>query len=259
VTLHVEDTGGPGRTVVLVHGWPMDSRTWDAQTDELVAAGYRVLRYDRRGFGRSQGDWDGFDFATLAGDLAGVLDSHDVRDATLVGFSLAAGEVARYLRTYGEARVRSVVLASATPPVLSEDRFAGEDVGAALPEPDELAAYYEDFATAFLSADGRLCVEESVRQQVLEQCLAADPRAVVGCMRAFGTTDLRGDLRSVSVPTLVVHGSADALVPLALGGRMVHEAVRGSELVVLDGAPHGCHLAQPVAFGKTLLGFLAER
>jgi non-heme chloroperoxidase len=255
--LHVEDTGGSGRPVVLLHGWPMDSRTWDAQVADLVAAGHRVLRYDRRGFGRSTGAWDRFDFSTLADDLDAVLTEHEVRDATLVGFSLSVGELAHYVRRHGTDRVRSLVLASTTPPVLGEDRFAGEDDGpASAPDRDELEAYYEDFVSAFLSVDGRPSVGDDVRRATLEQCHTADPRAVAGCMRAFGTTDLRGDLRSVDVPTLVLHGSADALVPLAQGGQMVHEAVRGSRLVVLEGAPHGCHLAQREAFGAALLEFL---
>jgi non-heme chloroperoxidase len=251
--LYVEDTGGPGRPVVLLHGWPMHSGTWEGQVADLTTAGHRVLRYDRRGFGRSVDVAGPFDFTTLAADLENVLAEREVDDATLLGFSMSVGELARYVSRFGEGRVRSLVLASTTPPAPDDDLFADDGGGEPEePDPSELADYFDRFATLFLSTSAGA----DVRRAVVAQCREAAPRAVLGCMRAFGTTDLWADLKTVTVPTLVLHGSADALVPPAAGGRRVHAAIPHSELVILDGAPHGCHLTHRAEFDRALTAFL---
>jgi non-heme chloroperoxidase len=265
VDLHVEDSGGDGRTVVLIHGWPLSAESWKAQVGPLRSAGYRVVAYDRRGFGRSAKPSSGFDYDTLTADLAGILDDLDLRDATLVGFSMGGGEVARYIANYGEERLRSVVFAAAIPPYLlkTDDNPDGPLTKEKAKEmEDGLKAgretFFDQFTRQFFSANGELKVTEAQRQDALAMCLQSDQAAALGCMKSFGTTDFRKDLEKVSVPTLVLHGDADGIVPFDGSGKRTHAAIAGSELVVLPGAPHGCNVSHADAFNKALLGFLKQ-
>jgi non-heme chloroperoxidase len=265
VDLHVEDSGGDGRTVVLIHGWPLSAESWKAQVGPLRSAGYRVVAYDRRGFGRSAKPSSGFDYDTLTADLAGILDDLDLRDATLVGFSMGGGEVARYIANYGEERLRSVVFAAAIPPYLlkTDDNTDGPLTKEKAKEmEDGLKAgretFFDQFTRQFFSANGELKVTEAQRQDALAMCLQSDQAAALGCMKSFGTTDFRKDLEKVSVPTLVLHGDADGIVPFDGSGKRTHAEIAGSELVVLPGAPHGCNVSHADAFNKALLGFLKQ-
>ena len=265
VHLHVEDSGGDGRPVVLIHGWPLSAESWKAQTGPLHDAGYRVVAYDRRGFGRSDKPADGYDYDTLAGDLAGLLEDLDLRDATLVGFSMGGGEVARYIARYGSSRLRSVVFAAAVPPYL---RRTADNPDA--PLTDEKAEekeaglrasrekYFDQFTRGFFSANGVLKVSEAQRQEAIALCLQSDQDAALGCMQAFSTTDFRGDLMLVDVPTLVLHGDADATVPFEGSGQRTHAAIAGSELVLLEDAPHGCNTSHSGEFNRALLAFLGR-
>lgn len=264
VRLHVEDSGGEGRPVVLIHGWPLSAASWEAQTGPLRDAGFRVVAYDRRGFGRSEKPEDGFDYDTLADDLAGVLEDLDLQDATLVGFSMGGGEVARYVARHGQARLHSVVFAAAVPPYLrkSDDNPEGpltdakaKDMEAGLRADRE--AFFDQFTRDFFSANGELKVSEAQRQQAIALCLQSDQKAALGCMQAFATTDFRADLEKVTLPTLVVHGDSDATVPFEGSGKRTHAAIAGSELVVLADAPHGCNVSHAGEFNAALLAFLA--
>ena len=260
--LHVADSGGGGRPVVLIHGWPLSGESWSEQIVPVRDAGYRVVVYDRRGFGRSD-PGDGYDYDKLAGDLDNVLTDLDLRDATLVGFSMGGGEVARYVSTYGSDRLHSVVFASAVPPYLaqSDDNPDGpldDDTARQLREGlvDDRDAFFDEFMTAFFSADGALKVSEEQRQQALEMCRQSDQDAAVGCMDAWAGTDFRGDLEQVRVPTLVIHGDSDGTVPFEGSGRRTHEAVEGSRLHVIEGGPHGCNVSHAGEFNRALLEFL---
>ncbi len=265
VRLHIDDSGGEGRPVVLIHGWPLSAESWKAQVGPLRNAGYRVVAYDRRGFGRSDKPADGYDYDTLAADLAGVLEDLDLRDATLVGFSMGGGEVARYIAREGEERLRSVVFAAAVPPCLlkSEDNPDGpldpasaKDMEAGLRE--DRATFFDGFTRDFFSANGVLKVSEKTRQEALTLCHQADQAAALGCMQAFATTDFRHDLEKVTVPTLVLHGDSDATVPFEGSGKRTHAAIAGSELVVVPDAPHGLNASHVDAFNQALLEFLAR-
>ncbi|WP_134767757.1 alpha/beta hydrolase [Nocardioides sp. 1609] len=260
--LYVKDGGGEGRPVVLIHGWPLSSESWSEQVPALTDAGYRVVVYDRRGFGRSD-PGDSYDYDALAGDLDNVLTELDLTDVTLVGFSMGGGEVARYVRTYGTDRLHSVVFAAAVPPYLlkSDDNPDG-------PLPEEAAAgmrsqleedrdgFLDGFVTDFYSVDGELAVSEEQRQEALTLARRSDQEAALGCMDAFGGTDFRDDLPAVTVPTLVIHGDSDATVPFEGSGQRTHEAIADSELVVLTAAPHGCNVSHADEFNAALLAFL---
>ena len=264
-SLHIDDTGGRGRPVVLIHGWPLSGESWQDQVPTLQQAGYRVITYDRRGFGRSDKPLTGYDYDTLTEDLHTLLVELDVDDVTLVGFSMGGGEVARYFTRYGPERLHSVVFAAAVPPYLMKgsdnpegplEKSQATEMAAQLTANEE--EFYDQFMTAFFSADGVLKVTEQQRQQALALCRQADKRAALGCMNAFGTTDFREDLPKVSVPTLVLHGDSDATVPFEGSGQRTHAAIAGSELHLIAGAPHGCNVSHAEEFNQALLSFLAR-
>ena len=263
--LHVDDTGGGRRPVVLIHGWPLSGESWSEQIGPLKDAGYRVIAYDRRGFGRSDKPSKGYDYDTLTEDLDALLTELDVSDVTLVGFSMGGGEVARYLAKHGSERIHSVVFAAAVPPYLlkSDDNPEGplteEQAGewTEAVENDE-NAFFEEFTKQFFSANGELKVTEEQRQEALTMCRQADKKAVLGAMEAFGTTDFRDDLTKVSVPTLVIHGDADGTVPFEGSGKRTHEAISGSELHVVAGGPHGLNVSDADEFNRVLIEFLAK-
>jgi pimeloyl-ACP methyl ester carboxylesterase len=265
VRLHIDDSGGAGRPVVLIHGWPLSAQAWEPQVSALRDAGYRVVAYDRRGFGRSDKPASGYGYDTLADDLQRVLDQCGLQDVTLVGFSMGGGEVARYIARHGESRVRSVVFASAVPPYLlkTADNPEGPLTAEKAQEKKEAfeqdrRAYFEQFTTAFFSADGVLRVAESQRREALVLCEQSAPHAALACMDSFATTDFREDLKKLTRPTLVIHGEADAIVPIEGSGQRTHHAVRHSRLVTLKGAPHGLNVSHAPAFNNTLLAFLRE-
>jgi pimeloyl-ACP methyl ester carboxylesterase len=262
--LHVDDPGGTGRPVVLIHGWPLSGESWSAQVPVLRQGGYRPITYDRRGFGRSDKPLAGYGYDTLAEDLHTLLAELDVHDVTLVGFSMGGGEVARYLANYGPERVRSVVFAASVTPYMMHT--PGNPDGPLAPAKAakmtasltaDKDAFYDGFVTDFFSVDGVLQVTERQRQDALTLCRQAAKPAALECLTAFGTTDFREDLTRVTVPTLVLHGDGDATVPYEGSGARTHAAIPGSRLVVLPGAPHGCNVSHAGIFNDALLQFLA--
>lgn len=262
--IHVAESGGEGRPVVLIHGWPLSSKSWSEQVPALKDAGYRVVAYDRRGFGESD-PGDGYDYDKLSDDLHNVLEQLDLTDVTLVGFSMGGGEVARYGTRHGFEKIHSVVFASAVPPLLmqSDDNPDGpltEDAAGEMEGglKDDRDAFFDGFAEQFYSAGGELKVTEEQVQEAIALCKLSDQEAAVGCMEAFATTDFREDLPKITLPTLVIHGDSDGVVPFEGSGKRTHEAIEGSELVLIEGAPHGCNVSHAVEFNKALLAFLEK-
>ena len=264
IELHYEDHGA-GRPVVLIHGWPLSGRSWENQVPALVAAGYRVIAYDRRGFGNSSQPWGGYDYDTFAADLNALLEHLDVREATLVGFSMGGGEVVRYLGTYGSDRVAQAVLASAVPPYLyksddnpdgglDDDAIAGFQAGV---KSDRLA-FLDQFTTGFFSVSGQLKVSEAQREYARDIAAFASPKGTLDCITAFARTDFRGDLEKVTVPTLIIHGDSDAIVPFDVSGKRSAESITDSDLVVIEGGPHGINASHAEEFNQALLAFLAR-
>lgn len=263
INLHYTDSGGDGRPVVLIHGWPLSGASWSEQEGALTAAGYRVITYDRRGFGGSEKPADGYDYDTLAADLAGLIEGLDLEDVTLVGFSMGGGEVARYVGTYGNEGLNSVVFAGAVPPYLlkSDDNPDGglseEDVqGFEDGVRSDRAGFLDGFTTDFFSADGDLKVTEEQRQQALAMEAPAADQALLGCIDAFGRTDFRQDVARVQVPALVIHGDSDSIVPFEVSGKRTAEAIPNSTVVVIEGAPHGFNTSHSEQFNNELLAFL---
>lgn len=264
LNLEVSDSGGPGRPVVLIHGWPMTHRSWDAQAQALSAAGYRVIRYDRRGFGESDKPSDGYDYDTLADDLAGLMSSLDLNDVTLVGFSMGGGEVARYVARHGQGRLRSAVFAAAVPPFLlnTDDNPDGPfTVAAAKEMQDGLRAgreeFFDGFVQGFYTAGEELQADQELLDQSMAMCLQSDQEAALACIGAFAATDFRDDLSEFSIPTLVLHGGSDGIVPFEASGQRTAASIPGAQTSLIAGGPHGLNATHPDQFNAALLEFLA--
>lgn len=264
IELYYEDHG-TGRPVVLIHGWPLSGRSWESQVPALIAAGYRVITYDRRGFGNSSQPWNGYDYDTFAADLHTLIEHLDLTRATLVGFSMGGGEVVRYIGRYGTARIAQAVLAAAVPPYLFR---AGDNPEGALDDATiaqfqggvthDRLGFLDTFTTGFFSAGGTLLVSEVVRTYNRDIAAFASPKGTLDCIAAFGRTDFRGDLAAVQLPTLIIHGDSDGIVPFEASGRRSHESIKGSKLVLIKGAPHGLNATHAEQFNSALLDFLGS-
>jgi pimeloyl-ACP methyl ester carboxylesterase len=269
VELHYEDAGS-GAPVVLIHGWPLSGRSWEGQVPALVEAGHRVVTYDRRGFGQSSQPWDGYDYDTFAADLEAVLDALDLHDVTLVGFSMGGGELARYVSTYGQGRIAKLVFASAVPPYLykSDDNPEGgvdDDLAAWFHDGivGDRPAFLEEFVRMFFTAgkpsllNGPKVSDAQIAYNVAIAEMAS-PKGTLDCTVAFATTDFRDDLTKITVPTLVIHGDSDNTVPFEVSGARTHAAIAGSELVVIEGGPHGVTVSHKDEWNRHVLAFLAK-
>ena len=255
--IHYTDWG-TGPAVVFLHGWGVGGAMWEYQTAPLSDAGLRCIAYDRRGCGRSDQPADGYDFDTLAADLAALLDHLDLRDVTLVAHSMGGGEVARYLSRYGTARVARTVLVGTTTPYLLRtadnpdgvDRAVYDDMVAALARdrPALLAA----LAPAFFGPG----VSPELMRWGVDSSLRASPRAVIAMLRTLSETDLRPDMRAFTIPTLVMHGTADATVPFEVSGRKTAAAIPGSRVSLYEGGSHGLFITEAARFNAELLEFV---
>ena len=266
VEIHYEDSGGSGRPVVLIHGWPLSGASWSDQTAVLQDEGYRVLTYDRRGFGQSgkPGAASSYDYDTLTSDLNALLTELDLRDVSLVGFSMGGGEVARYVGTHGADRVHSLVFAAAIPPCLLKDDDHPDGAldletvaGMQGQLREDPTGFLDGFLTNFFSAGDQLKVSQEQRLGALGLAAQADVHAAAECIHSW-VTDFTGDLAKVTVPTLVIHGDSDGIVPLEVSGQRTHEAVGGSELVVIEDGPHGINTSHAQEFNDALVTFLAS-
>ncbi|MGN2270316.1 alpha/beta fold hydrolase [Priestia megaterium] len=265
IELYYEDHG-TGKPVVLIHGWPLSGRSWEYQVPALVEAGHRVITYDRRGFGKSSQPWDGYDYDTFAADLHQLLEHLDLTNVTLVGFSMGGGEVARYVGNYGTDRVEKAVFAGAVPPFLykSEDHPEGALDDAGIQEFEngvkhDRLAFLDDFTKTFFGAeDGNDLVSEPFRLYNRDIAAAASPKGTLDCIAAFSKTDFRDDLAKFTIPTLIIHGDADEIVPFEYSGKRTHEAISGSKLVLIKGGPHGLNATHAHEFNEALLSFLRD-
>lgn len=263
IELHY-DVFGEGSPVVLIHGWPLSGRSWEAQIAPLVEAGHQVITYDRRGFGASSQPWGGYDYDTFAADLDALLSHLDVSDAALVGFSMGGGEVVRYIGTYGTSRVSKAVLASAVPPFLykSDDYPDGGLDDATIGQFEDgvradRAAFVDGFTTTFFTAgDGDEMVSEAMHDYTVQIANFASAKGTLDCIGAFGRTDFREDVAKIDVPTLVIHGDSDAVVPFEVSGKRSAELIANSTLHVVEGGPHGINATHADEFNTALIGFL---
>lgn len=262
VQLYVKDWGA-GRPVILLHGWPLSADSWDDQALALAQAGFRAIAYDRRGFGRSEQPWDGYVYDTLADDLADVIMATGANDATLVGFSMGGGEVARYMSRHGGKHVTQAALISSVVPYMLKTPDNPNGVDQAVFD-TMTAAMQKDraqfFATFFKQFFGAGLLSSPVSSELLEWArsvaMQAGLNATLACAKAFATTDFRGDLAAFKVPTLVLHGTDDKTVPIDASGREAARGIAQARLVEYDDAPHGLFATHKDQLTKDLLAFL---
>ncbi|WP_152045994.1 alpha/beta fold hydrolase [Aureimonas psammosilenae] len=262
VMLHVKDVG-QGKPVVLIHGWPLTGDMFEYQTLALIEAGYRVITYDRRGFGQSGHPATGYDYDTFADDLAAVLDKLDLQGAALVGFSMGGGEIARYLTRHGAGRISKAVLVASVAGYLLKDDSNPNGVDASVFEDmkrqirADRFAFLQSFAKTFYGVG---YVTSPVSQGVLDWsfilAVMASPKATVDCVDAFGKTDFRPDFKSFTIPTLVIHGTGDKTVPIDATGRVAAKSIPGAQFIEYEGEPHGLFATAPDRLNADLLKFL---
>jgi len=262
IQIHFEDHGS-GRPVVMIHGYPLNGNSWERQERVLLGAGYRVITYDRRGFGRSSQPTVGYDYDTFTSDLDTLLQHLDLHDAVLVGFSMGSGEVTRYLGTRGSARVRKAALLGVVPPFLlkTDDNPQGvpgevfEGIKAAIVA--DRYAYFKNFFDNFYNVDvlGGSRISEQALQASFVTAVGASPHATYACVDTW-LTDFRGDLPNIDVPTLVVHGTADRILPIEATAERLPDLIKDMTLVRVEGGPHNIAWTHPEEVNRVLLDFL---
>lgn len=263
VDLYVKDWGS-GRPVVLIHGWPLNADSWEDQALALAEAGHRVIAYDRRGFGRSAQPWTGYDYDTLADDLAAVLDATGAEEAAIVGFSMGGGEVARYMSRHGGKGVRAAGLISSVVPYLLKDDTNPDGIDPDMVETQmkqpvrkDRPAFFEKFAKMFYGV-GYISspVSDGVLRQFERMAAQGSIKAVLDCIDAFAKTDFRPDLPSFTVPTLIVHGTSDQTVPIDPSARAAAAGIPHATLIEYDGEPHGLNITAKDRLTADLRAFL---
>jgi non-heme chloroperoxidase len=264
IEIHYEDHGS-GQPIVLIHGYPLDGNSWERQERELLAAGHRVISYDRRGFGRSSQPTVGYDYDTFAADLNALLDELALDDVVLGGFSMGTGEVTRYLGKYGSGRVRKAALLGVIPPFLlkTDDNPEGVDgqvfegIKAAIVK--DRYAYFKDFLDNFYNVDQLAPdrISDQAWQASFNLAAGASPYATYACVDTW-LTDFRGDLPKIDVPTLVVHGTEDRILPFSATAERLPGLIDDLKLVTVEGGPHNIAWTHPDEVNKALLEFLAS-
>ena len=262
IELYYEDHGS-GKPVILIHGYPLSGTSWEKQLPILLAAGQRVITYDRRGFGKSSQPTTGYDYDTFAEDLRKLITTLGLSDVALVGFSMGGGEVARYLGKFGSEGIRKVAILGGVPPYLlkAADNPDGVDLAVFNGIEDALKqdryAFFGEFFKNFFNSDQYL--GKRVSEQAIQACwqtaAGASPAASVACVKTW-YTDFRKDVDKIDVPTLVIHGDADRIVPLQAAGAKTAKQVKGAKLVVVKGGPHCITWTHPEVVNPELVDFL---
>ena len=254
---------GTGAPVVLIHGWPLNGDMWEKQATFLAEHGLRVITYDRRGYGRSGHPWTGYEYDTLAGDLNSLMEKLDLREATLVGFSMGGGEVIRYLSRYGASRVKKAVLISAVTPYLlktvdnpdgvDQEVFDGIEANIRKDRP----AFLSEFGPKFY---GRTALKHTVSEADLEwnqeMALTGSPRSTLAAATAWSTTDFREEMKRITIPVRIIHGTGDVTVPIAASGRRSAQILPNATLSEYKGEPHGLFLTAADQLNSELLDFI---
>ncbi len=264
IRIHYEDHGS-GQPIVLIHGYPLNGESWEKQERALLPAGYRVITYDRRAFGASSHPTVGYDYDTFTADLDALLDHLHLDNVVLCGFSMGTGEVTRYLGTHGSARVRKAVLMGAIPPFLLKTADNPEGVDASVFDGIKALVlkdrylWFKNFFDNFYNTDVLMPerITEQAWQASFNLACTASPYASYACVDTW-LTDFRSDLPKIDVPTLVVHGTADRILPFEATAKRLPALIRGARLVAVDGGPHNIAWTHPDEVNDALLTFLAE-
>lgn len=261
INLFYQDQG-KGKPVLFIHGWPSSHAMWEYQLGELPKK-FRCIAYDRRGFGQSDKPWNGYDYDTLADDLHAVFETLNLSDVTLVGFSMGGGEVVRYLKKYGAAKVNKIVLVAAVTPFMLQT--ADNEDGVPQKIFDEMIQGVKDDRPKYLTNFGKLffgvsLLSQPVSDEILQWAhaltLPATQQATIECIRSFSGTDFRTDCSSITVPTLIIHGDDDKIVPIDLSARKAVKLIKNAQLKVYEGAPHGLFVTEKNKLNDDLLQFI---
>lgn len=254
---------GEGAPVILIHGWPLNGDMFEYQTLELLRRGFRVITYDRRGFGRSDHSGQSYDYNTFADDLHSLIEHLRLEKVSLVGFSMGGGEIARYLGRHGSAKIASVALVGAVTPYLLKDTSNPEGVEEKVFAQmisqivEDRPAFLVQFTKMFFGVN---IVKHPVSQETQNWCfnmaMLASLKGTVDCVSAFGHTDFRDDMKAFDIPTLIIHGSDDKVVPLNTAGLAASKLVPAAILKVYDGAPHGLFITHKQQLNEDLVDFL---
>ncbi|MCC9168091.1 alpha/beta fold hydrolase [Pontibacter harenae] len=264
VYLNYQDYG-QGQPVILIHGWPLSHKMWENQVQAIVDAGFRCIAYDRRGFGDSDRPYLNYDYSSLAQDLRTLIEQLNLWDCVLVGFSMGGGEVVRYLSMFGDERVAKAVLISSVIPMVKKT----DDNPDGVPE-DKLNEIMESLKTkrvTFLAefskqfynySDNKDTVSEQQLHYDWSITSAASPRGTIETAKAWANTDFRPELRNVTVPTLIVHGDADQIVPIKTSSEQSTKEIWNNKYVKIEGAPHGLFLTHKEKLNSALIDFLRK-
>ncbi|GHE23447.1 alpha/beta fold hydrolase [Sphingobacterium griseoflavum] len=262
IKLHVVDYG-TGQPIILIHGWPLSHKSWERQIPALVKAGYRVIAYDRRGFGASCKPWDGYDYDSLASDLHSIIEELKLSQVILAGFSMGGGEVVRYLTNYGDAKIAKAVLISSIIPVVKQhaDNPDGvpaeklEEIAQALQE--DRVGFLQDFHKQFYGADkDATAVSQGQLDYDFSIASHAAPQATIKAADAWANTDFRAECANVRIPTLIIHGKKDATVPFETAGQQAHKLIANSIFINYDDAAHGLNITHADRLNEDLIAFL---
>jgi len=261
INIYYEDDGH-GQPVVLVHGWPLSGKMFEYQKREIIEAGFRCITYDRRGFGKSDRPWSGYDYDCMAQDLNDILTSLHLDDVILLGFSMGGGELGRYIGKYGTKKLSKIVFLSSIAPFMLKTDDNPKGVPAETLEEFKNAikkdrlGFLGDFGENFVNySDNKDKISEKQIHFNWTIAAGASPKATLDCIDAFGKTDLREDLKKIDIPCLFVHGDADKVVPIDPTAKQGHDIVKGSKLEIIKGAPHGCVFTHTKEVNKILLDF----
>ena len=259
--LHYKDWGS-GRPVVLLHGWPLSSDSWEYQSVPLAEAGFRVIAPDRRGFGHSGQPWTGYDYDSFSSDVEVLLEKLDLRDVVLVGFSMAGGEVARVAGRNAGGRIGRAVLVSAVTPFLAQG--PGNEDGVDPSVFDGMMHGIREDRPGFFEGFGKMlygssflgfgtAVPAGILQWTMSMTMQASPRATIECVRAFSATDFRADLARIAIPTLLIHGTGDQTVPIGVSSHKAVGLIAGAHLTEYEGAPHGLFFTERARLARDLI------
>lgn len=263
VKLFYQDLG-EGKPVIFIHGWPSSHQMWEYQLGELPSH-FRCIAYDRRGFGQSDKPWTGYDYDTLAADLKSIIDTLELDEVTLVGFSMGGGEAVKYLSNYGSAKISKIVLVSAVTPFMLKTPDNAD--GAPKELLDGMVADIKEDRPKFLTGFGKKffsvsATNKPVSDELLQWAhgltLQATQKSTIDCVRAFSETDFRNDCESIDVPTLLIHGDDDQTVPIDISSKKAVTLIKNAELKIYEGAPHGLFITEKDKLNKDLIDFIGE-
>ena len=265
VDIFYEDYGS-GQPVILIHGWPLSRKSWEQQVWKIVEEGYRCISYDRRGFGTSSSPWGEYDYSALASDLNAIIEELDLKDVVIVGFSMGGGEVVRYLTDYGSSKIAKAALISSIIPLVKQKSDNPDGVPEKALEgiiealQNDRVGFLKEFSRGFYNYDENKGDRVSEAQLDYDFTIAsfASPRATIQTALAWMHTDFRSELKNVVVPTLIVHGDADATVPIETSAKQAATGIKDNTFEIIKGAPHGLNITHAEELNKILISFLKK-